>query len=191
MTSAEARTAVKDRLDIDSTVTAFDDFIDDAVDAAVNSFYPIAQKEVAAQTKTITVDDYGEAIVDLSALSTPLTDVRTLEVSAGAQYSDADDYHVHGVNLYIRDLDTSITSARIFGLVAYSAIADIPDHLTKAIIWYAMAEFYDFLAGNKRYYNLYNTAGARQVDNMRDEAEYFEGKANAYLSDRATLYGRS
>jgi hypothetical protein len=54
-----------------------------------------------------------------------------------------------------------------------------------------MSEFYDFLAGNKRKYNIYDSSGARDVDNMKDQADFYERKANVYLSDRVKLYGVS
>lgn len=187
LTTATARTAVKNRLGI--SVTTWDTQIDDFVAQAVNRLAPKAQKEVASQTKALTVDNYGESIVDLSALSTPVTDVRLVEVTDGNSYWPADSIYRHGVSLRIRDLISSVTTAKIYGLNAY-VITDVPDNLQLAVFWFAISEFYDYLASNKSQYNIYaQTTGARAVDNMRDESTYFEAKAENYLDEHANAYG--
>lgn len=188
MTAEEARNAVKDRLDIPVGTATFDDKIDDFVDSAVKRLFPIVQREVPVQTETVTVDDYGEAVVDLSILSTPVEDRRFVEANSGGAWSEASITHVHASNLYVRELDSSVTQLRIFGLTRFK-LTDLTDEFELPVLWYAVSEFYDYLAGNKRQYNEYVDSGAQAVDNMRDQSSYFEGKANAYISDRATMYG--
>ena len=187
--TSSARLAVKNRLGIPSGTTTFDTILDDFIGQSVNRLSPKAQKEVAAQTKAVSVDSYGEATVDLSALSTAVADVRLVEASSGFSWDPADSIHRHGVTLRVRDLDTAVTSLKLYGLNPY-VLTDVPDALQLAVIWFAMAEFYDYLAGDKAKYNIYvQTTGARGVDNMRDESAYFEAKAEAHLDEHSTMYG--
>lgn len=187
LTAASAKDAVKLRLDIPTSDNTWDALIDAVVLTAVARLFPICQQEIAPVTAAIIVDDYGEAIVPLDA---GVSGARRVEVSSGYGWSPADSTFHQDTSIYIRDLDSTVTQARIFGLKPY-VITTIPDYLQLAVFWYAMSEFYDYLAGNKRKYSLYTAGGSRQVDNMRDESDFYEQKANAYVNDRATLYGSS
>ena len=190
MINTTARASVKTRLDIDSSVTTFDTAIDEFVLSGVNRLYPIAQKEIDIQTKVVSVDNFGEVSLDLSTLPTPATAARRVEyMISGTAYSPASETYHHGSILAVRELPANATvTLRIYGLAAHT-LATVPTFLEQAVIWYAMSEFYDFLAGNKSKYNIYTQSGARSVDNMKDEAEFYEQKANVYLNDRTTLYG--
>lgn len=190
MIAATALASVKTRLDIDSSQTAFDAAINEFVLSGVNRLYPIAQKEIATQTKVVRVDGFGEVSFDLSTLPTPATAARRVEasISGGAYFSASETYH-HGTILTVRELPSNATlTLKIYGLAMHT-LDTVPNFLEQAVIWYAMSEFYDFLAGNKSKYNIYTQSGARSVDNMKDEAEFYEQKANVYLNDRTTLYG--
>lgn len=188
MLAPTALASVKMRLDIDSSDTTWDTAIDEFVASAVKRLYPIAQNEVAVQTVNLTVDSYGEAQVAMASMGTPILAARKVEVSSGYGWSETNDNYHHGTTLFIRSLSTSDTQARIYGVTTYT-LATVPEHFEQAVIWYAMSEFYDFLAGNKRKYNIYASGGARAVDNMKDEAQFYEQKANVYLNDRVSLYG--
>ena len=188
MIAATALASVKTRLDIDSSDTTWDNAINEFVASAVKRLYPIAQNEVAVQTVNLTVDSFGEAQVAMASMSTPILAARKVEVSSGYGWSETNDNYHHGTTLFIRSLSTSDTQARIYGVTTYT-LATVPEHFEQAVIWYAMSEFYDFLAGNKRKYNIYASGGARAVDNMKDEAQFYEQKANVYLNDRVSLYG--
>jgi len=190
MIDTDARSSVKRRLDIDDSDTTFDTAIDDFVLSGVKRLYPIAARELVAESIAVSVDNYGEAIVDLSALTDAPLSARKVEVSSGYGWSPAQHNYHHGTNLYIRELDTGVTTAKVYGLTRF-ALSTVPEELEQAVLWYAMSEFYDYLSGNKRKYNIYMQSGARSVDNMRDESEYYEQKANVYLNDRTTLYGAS
>jgi len=185
-----ARASVKRRLDIDQSDTTFDTSIDEFVLSSVKRLYPIAQREIPIQTVNLTVDSYGEAIVDLSTITTPVLAARKVEISNGYGWSEANDNYHHGTTLFVRSLNSGTMQARIYGVTTFT-LPTVPEHLELAVIWYAMGEFYDFLAGNKRQYNVYMQGGARAVENMRDEADFYERKANVYLNDRATIYGVS
>lgn len=191
MTTAEALTAAKNRLSL--TGTDFDTQLTDFFDTAVDRLYPKVQKEVAAQTTTATVDSYGEATVDLSTLGTALDDVRLVEATQGQSWYPADAIYRHGTILRVRDLDTTVTQLKLYGLKAYAVSAstvDIPERYELPVLWFMMSEFFDMLAGNKSKFNVYQqTAGGNAVDDMRAESEYYENKASAYLDEKATLYG--
>jgi len=186
ITADEALASVKTRLDISDTT--WDAAINDFVAMAVKRLYPVAQLEVAVQTVALTVDNYGEAQVNMATMSTPILAARKVEVSGGYGWSEANDNYHHGTTLFVRGLGSSDTQARVYGVTTFD-LATVPTYLEQAVIWYAMSEFYDYLAGNKRKYNLYTQSGARSVDNMKEESQYYEQKANIFLNDRVTLYG--
>lgn len=190
MTTAEARTAVKARLGI--TATTWDtNQIDPFVVSAVSRLYPRAKKEVPVQTITsFTVDNLGEVALTLSTLASPILEARKIETYDGYAWSRVTDTYHHGDTLVIRGITDEVTSIRIYGLINFTAITDVYDWLTQAVIWYAMAEFYDYLAGNKRSYNIYaQSSGARAVDNMADQSAYYGAQADRYIEEQNTSYG--
>lgn len=193
MTTTEALAAAKNRLGIASSDTSWDTQLTDFFDMAVDRLFPRVQKEIAAQETTPTIDDYGEATISLTGLSTPLDDVRLVEATEGNQWYSADRIFRHSTNLRVRDLAPTVTSLRIYGLKKYvvsGAAVDIPEHMEQPVLWYMMSEFFDYLGGNKSRYNIYaQSAGARTVDNMRDESDYYEAKADDYIEKYANLYG--
>lgn len=192
-TTTAALTALKLRLNL--TVTDFDTLLNDLLQSATKRLYPFVQRELAMQTVTPTVDSYGEAVIVLSSLTTPVTEVSRVESYAGGAWYDVEDFVDHAGSLYVRGLGDDVTSLRIYGrgtynLTASQTAATVPDHIEQAVYWYAMSEFYDYLASNKAKYNIYaQSTGARGVDNMRDEAEYYEQKANIFINDHATVFG--
>lgn len=192
MITATARASVKSRLDIDSSNTQFDTVIDEFVLSGVNRLYPIAQKEVDIQSKIAGSDNFGEASMDLSTLPIPAIAARKVEYSTnGDSYSPAPDTYHHGTVLVVRDLPANQSlNFKIYGLTVFT-LANVPVFLEQAVIWYAMSEFFDYMASAKKDYNIYMESGARDVDNMRDQSEYYEQKANVFLNDRAQLYGLS
>lgn len=183
-----ARTSVKKRLDIADSETAFDDNIDEFVQYAVKRLAPIILEEVDTQNVDVSVDSYGEVVVDLSTLTTPLYSARKVEGSSGGSFDIMDNTYHHGKYLHVTEVPQSTMTLRIYGLKRYT-LEDLPDEFHQIVIWFAMSEFYDFLAGNKRKYNIYMGSGARMVENMRDESDIYEQKANDFLNDRAELYG--
>lgn len=192
MTTAEALTAVKNRLSL--TGSDFDTQLTDFFDTAVDRLYPKIQKEVAAQTVTATVDNYGEAVVDLSAVTpTSLDDVRLVEATQGQSWYPADNIYRHGTSLRVRGLESTVTQLKLYGLKAYvvaAASTDLPERYELPVMWFMMSEFFDMLAGNKAKFNVYQqSAGGNAVDDMRAESEYYENKANSYIDEKATLYG--
>lgn len=189
MTTAEARTAVKARLGI--TVTTWDTIIDGFVISAISRLYPRAKKEAARQSITsFTVDDMGEVAFTLSELATPILEARKIETYDGFAWSRVDDTYHHQDTLVVRGITDDVTTIRIYGLINFTVITEVYDWLTQAIIWYAMAEFYDYLAGNKRNYNIYaQSSGARAVDNMADQSAYYDAKADRYIEEQNQSYG--
>lgn len=195
MTSATALVSVKNRLDL-VTDTTFDTVLADYIAAAVARLFPRAGAEVPAQTVSAVVDAYGEANIDLSGLATPLADVRYVEAMGSQAWQPVDNKWLHGNILRLRDVSNYVTSFRLYGINRFTlhatipANTTIPQELELAVIWYAMSEFYENLTGNKRKYNIYmQQSGARGVDNMRDEAIYYEQKADQYIEEQAGMYG--
>ncbi len=192
MTTAEALTAAKNRLGI--TVSDFDTILTDFFDTSVDRLFPKVQQEVDAQTTTPTVDDYGEASVNLSTLTTPVDDVRFVEVNQSSTWWPADSIYLHSTTLRVRGLPSDTSLLKVYGLKKYvvsGASVALPENMELPVVWFMMSEFYDYLAGNKSKYNIYaQSSGARSVDNMREESAYYEDKAEQYIDQRATLYGR-
>lgn len=192
MTTTEALTAAKNRLYLEGS-TDFDTELTDFFDTAVDRLYPSVMKEVAPETITATVDDYGEATVELSTLTTPLDDVRMVEATQGQHWYSADNIFRHATSLRVRGLENTVTQLKLYGLKKYvvsGSSVDLPEYWELPVIWYMMSEFYDMLAGNKSKFNVYTQqSGGNAVDDMRSEAEYYESKAERYISDKAQLYG--
>lgn len=190
MLVADARNAVKKRLDIATAITTFDSDIDQFVTESVKRLYPFAQYEFDAQVVTGLSVTGGRIKIDLSTLAVPVASVRFVEASDDGNYWSPVDHSQHGTFLTIDDVDTSTTRLQVYGLGKFT-LANLYDYLEQAVVYYACAEFYKFLIGNKRKYNVYMQNGRANVDNMQDIADYYEQQANQYLSDRATLYGQS
>jgi hypothetical protein len=191
-TAVAVKASVKSRLSIASADTSFDTLLDDAISAAVRRLFPRASLEVDSQEVTsITVDSYGECTIDLSGLPTSLAVARRVEAWDGYTWRRITDTLHHGKYLRIRGLTQSVdTKVRIYGLKAFADVTFVYDHYLQAVYWYAMAEFYDYLAGDKSKYNIYmQSTGARAVDNMHDESAYFDAKADAYIDQQNQAYG--
>ncbi len=188
MTTATARDKTKRRLDIDLSDTQFDSMIDDFVLDAVDRLWPNASQEVPKQTKAITVDDYGEAQIDLSTLTTPVDDVRLVEVSSGYQPYPAPRVSTHGTITTLRELSTDVSSAFIYGLKRLT-LATCPAELNLAVIYFAMSDFYNDLAGNKRKFNAYMANGRPAMDGMEGLAIDYETKAKTILEEKGNLFG--
>lgn len=189
MTSASALASVKNRLDIPSSDTTFDTQINDYVTQAVNRLFPRTGQETAPQTVSVTVDQFGEALIDLSTLPTPVSDVRLVEYVGTGAVAPADSKYVHGTQLRLRDLPSWTAQAKIYGLVPFT-ITTVSPQLELAVIWFAMSEFYENLGGNKRKFNIYmQTNGVSAMGEMRQEAQFYENKADMFLDEQATMYG--
>lgn len=187
-------TRVKNRLGISDTT--FDTQLNDFIVSSVARLWPLAANEVAAQTTVPATDTFGEANISLANLSTPVQDVRLVEAFDGSIYFPADQIYRHGTNLRVRNLSSAVSQLKIYGLTPYvlhatvSANTTLPEHLELPVMWYTISEFYEFLTGSKSYYNIYmQQSGARAVDNMRDEALFYEQRADAYLENKVAPYG--
>lgn len=190
--------SLKVRLGIESSNTDFDTMLAEFLQSATIRLYPTTAVEVPPQTTTISVDSYGEAIIDLATLSTPVLDVRSsmgVEVLYNGTYMPVNSVFRHGTQLRLRDLDSGTTTARLYGLNQFAltgsdATTTIPTYLQLPVLWYAMSEFFEYLGSNKAKYNIYaQQSGARGVDNMADVSEFYEQRADNYIAEKATQYG--
>lgn len=190
MLTVDARAQVKKYLDIDAAVTTFDSDIDTFVLTGVKRLYPLAQREVEVQTATLTNNNYNRATVNLSTLTTPLVGVRAVEVGSSTSLGMGEpvDYSVHANTLKLLDVPSYANTAFIEGLARFT-LTDLYPEIELAVIYFATSEFFKFLIGNKRKYNVYMQNGRAAVENMQDMVDYFEGLANQHLADRVTLYG--
>lgn len=185
---AGVRASVKVRMDIPTAVTSFDAAIDEFVQASVDRLFPMTGNEVPVQTVNISPDAYGEVVVDLAALATPAAAARLVETSAGYEWQPNRELLHHGTSLRVRNVSSSATQMRIYGLTPY-IITTVPNYLAPALIWYSMSELYDDLAGNKRKFNIYAQINGRAaVDTMATQSTFYTEKADEYLNEHATVY---
>lgn len=188
--AADVLSSIKSRLGI--TNTNYDTQLSEFRDSAVRRLYPRASLEVESQELTsITVDSYGECAVDIGGLPTSILAARKIEAFDGYTWRRITDTYHHGTKLRLRGLSQgSDTKLRIYGIKAFPDVPSVYDHLLQAVYWYAISEFYDLMARNKSMYNIYmQQSGARAVDNMRDEADYYDQRANEYLEEQNQAYG--
>ena len=190
-TDAQVLTKVKNRLDIPAATDTFDTVLADFIDNARARLFPRVALEIDSQVITSFTNDSGEVNLDLvTDFAEDIHAARQIEAQDAYGYKRIEDFYHHGSKLRIRDVPTDATSLRIYGLAPFAAVDDVPEHFLSAVYWYAMAEFYDYLAGNNSQYTIYTqTTGARGVDNMQQVSAYFEAKANAFLDENGQKYG--
>ena len=189
MVLATARTTVKSRLDIDSTVTTFDSLIDGFVNDAVNRLFPKAMQDAGQYNQVVVIDSQtGQGIVSLTAST--FDTYRSIEAlgSDGVPFPVRDTMQF-GTNVRVRGLSSSVSTPVIYGLKRYT-LTTVPLELERAIYYYAMSDFYSFLVGNKRYYNAYMSNGRGEVESMDEIAAGLESKADAIVEEKSTYYGR-
>lgn len=192
MPPADLRASVKQRLGIPASNTTWDDLIDDLITSAVGRLFPRAQKEVPRQeVSSFSVDNEGECDIDLAALESPLKNVRKVEAYDGYSWYTLTKTYIHATTLTIREVESTVTALRIYGLTEYANTTDLPTNLLQPVRWLVMSEYYDYLVGAKSSYNAYSQlSGARAVDNMAEEAERYERKAFIELDEITQIYGR-
>lgn len=194
MTSATVKTDVKAMLGL--TGSTFDALLDTLIPIAVNRLFPDSGYELPRVSVNVSVDNYGEAIIDLSAQSPVIAFARRVEyLGSGTAAAEVEDKYHQGRFLYLRQLPSWTTSVLIYGIAEFTlhatvdASTTIPNYLQLGLYWYIMSAFYDQLAGSKSDYNIYSqTSGARMVDNLRDESTYFEAKAKQYVMEQTNIY---
>lgn len=181
--------SVKNRLDIPSATTTYDSVLTDFIGAAVGRLYPRLGVEVDVQSKSVTVDSTGEATVDLTTLSTPVDFARLVEEYDGFSNNEVEDTYHHGKYLRLRGLSTNTTSVKIYGIANYAAVDNVQTWALQAVYWYAMAEFYDYLTGDKKIYNVYiQNIAARGMESMQEMSAYFEQKARDFVEEQRQVY---
>ncbi len=179
---------VKRRLGIPETNIEFDTDIADYVEESLAMLSPIIQREMTTETVTLAAD---ANTVDLTALTGSVRSLRAVEV-----YNDLDDIYEpydgftqHSTTVYIDRSWDEAKTLKLFPLGAYGE-SNLPIEFVQVIINWSMSEFYSNLVGNSRKYNLYTQAsGARKTDNMRDTSDYYWGRGNQLLVDRAKVSG--
>ncbi len=187
MTPQAALAAVKSRLDIDTAITDFDAQINQFVTDAVDRLYPTAMQDAGVVPLPCTPD----SVTRQSTITlTNLDGFRYIEAlgSDGFPYP-VDDVYQYGNIVRLRNLSSDTSKVLVYGLKRYT-LATIPPELKRAIFYYAMADFYNFLVGNKRKYNVYMSNGRAAVDNMDEIAAGLEAKADAIVDLKAMSYGR-
>ena len=175
--AVQYRERVKSRLKIKQSETAFDQDIDEYLQSAVDRLFPFVQTE-RTDTVEVAEDDWKFTLPD------GVESIRMLFDDSDHQYTN---FIQHDRTILLREMFAEGTFT-IYGNGKYT-LETLESWLLLPIYWYAMAEFYLTLAGDKAKYNIYMANGARQVDNMRDQSEYLEERANTYLQDRGVLLG--
>lgn len=186
MDSTKALERVKTRLHIAASNTDFDADINDYVESAVNRLYPMVTKLM--DTREVTLTSNSQTV----ELQSGAEGVSFIEIIQDGEYDFYEEYSLVGRKIRF---DNSQTSGRKFAITeytrhTYAAITDIPAEYELVVVYWAMSEFYEFLAGNKRKYSVYmNSAGTNAVDNMQDMVDRLEERANDILGDRFEMGG--
>lgn len=187
MNEAKALKSLKNRLDIDADDTTFDGMLKEYLGDGVTRLSPTVYNEVDPIEKQVSTDEKGRTVVDLT--EDALDDVRFVEANDSGGMEELTNTRVHANKLYIRGLSSDVSTVTVYGLCEYD-MRDLPRYLHVAVYWFAMSEFYNFLVGNKSRYNAYMQNGRGDVDEMQDLADFYETKAEKYLSEKVTPYGR-
>lgn len=191
MTAPQVLDKVKNRLDIPLATTTFDTVLNDFIDSAKVRLFPRVALEIEAQTVTNFTATYGETELDLvTDFTEDIHAAREIEGTAGYGWYRLTNFHHHGSKLRIREILEGTTELKVYGLAPFSDMSDVPLHYLQPLYWYAMAEFYDYLAGNNSQYTIYTqTTGSRGVDNMQEVSAYFDSKADRFLDENGQKYG--
>ncbi len=191
MTSVQALTKVKNRLDIPTNTTTFDTVLADFIDTARARLFPRVALEIGPQNLTSFTAVDGEVELDLVAdFTEDIHAARQIEAYATYGWAKLSTFYHHGSTLRIREIPTDTTILRVYGLAPFALVEDVPEYYLQAVYWYAMAEFYDYLAGNNSQYTIYTQAtGSRGVDNMQEVSAYFDTKADRFLDENGQKYG--
>lgn len=176
MTAVEVRSAVKNKYQIPSANTDFDDEIDECVEYAVSSLEPYVQK-VYPEDTTVTV----ASSTDNFTLPTAGTTVHRLQIRpvGSTVWLNTKDYTQVGDVVYLQEAFSGTIEVRLFvqGEYALTDIDDIPTRFQTALVSFSCAEFATVLAGQKTKYNLYQQVnGARSVSSMADLAQFYEAR---------------
>lgn len=186
---AAVRLSVKNRLKIKSADTSYDTVLDDFITSAVNRLCPRIGLESDVQTKAVTVDSYGEVSVDLTSFSTAIDFAREVEAFDGFAWFTVEDTFHHGKYLRLRGLTGDISTIRVYGITYYTAIDQVQAWALQAVYWYAMAEFYDNMTGDKKIYNIYaQQLAARGMESMNEMSDFFNQRADAYIEEQRQVY---
>lgn len=182
-----ATLSLKRRLDIKETDTDHDPLLRDFVENAVKRLYPRVGEEANPENVDVTVDDYGEASVNLKDISVAFA--RRVEGYDGQTWVKITDTLHHGQFLRLRGLNSNISTVKIYGIKKFSGVDDVYDEFYQAVLWYAMGEFYDFAASDKKLYNIYaQQMAARGVESMQDVSAYYVQMADNYLEEQRQVY---
>jgi hypothetical protein len=173
------RERVKSRLKLKQSDTAFDQDIDEYLQSAVERLFPFIQTE-RTDTVEVAEDEWKFTLPD---------GVESIRMLFDSEDHEISDFIQHDRTVLLRD-KFDYGTLTIYGNGKFT-LETLEDWLKQPIFWFAMAEFYLTLAADKAKYNIYMANGARQVDNMRDQSEYLEERANTYLQDRGVLLGLS
>lgn len=188
---ADIRTSVKYRLDIGVSApdTSFDTIIDQFINDMVKRLWPRASREVPEQEAAVTVDDRGQASVNLTTLTTPCDGFRLIDADDGNGEWPVTDTLEHGGVVRLRGLTSEVSVVHVYGLAKFT-LDNLNSEFELPLIYYTVSEFYNHLVGDKRLYNQYMANGRPAVDNMKDLADEYEAKADVILDEKAVMYGR-
>lgn len=179
------RDRVKDLLGILTSVTTFDADIDLYVLDSINNLWPLVKLELAPVTTPVVASD-GRTI----AMPAGTFDVSRLEVSDGAYLQETDDYWIHGTNILLIDLVTAGRATKLWGYGKYSvhasnpALTTLEENMVTTVIYWACSIFYASVAGDRRKYNAYITAGGAADRDARDAVNDFLQLGDDHLDKR-------
>jgi hypothetical protein len=183
LTTSTARARVKDFVDVPTATTTFDDDIDKYVLSAVDQLAPRALNEADLDETIELATDENSA-----GLPTDVVAIRRLELynDAISGYQPSSDFMVHGETLYLDTPVATATTVRLWPLKRY-ILTTVPAELELAVLYWAVAQFYASLAGNRRKYNSYTSQGATADRDVKDSADFFQALGDKIFDQQVQI----
>lgn len=185
MTIATARTRLKDRLDIASAVTTFDTLLDGCLEDAMPRLAPFFVYDMPEDTSVTLLTDADSFTLPSTVSTLHKMYVRT---NVNDNWREFDAWTQHGSKIYLYEGIGTTTYVKVLARRPYTFIdgdlALMPPTANVPLLMFAAAEFAVTLVGNKRKFNIYQQSnGARSLDEMRQLAEWYEGRAVRLAED--------
>ena len=180
MTTTTARERVKVYLNISGT--SEDTIIDNILEDVTPRLAPYFLYDTGETTSTLATDAESFAVTAGYILKK-----LWYRTDTTLPYRLLDEWRQDGSTVYIRASINTTTYIKYICLRPYTYGSDytlMPKSAELPLYLFAQAEYYNYIIGNKRKFNLYQqTNGSRTMDEMRDQIEFTEARAMRLCED--------
>ena len=190
-----ARNTVKQKLDIASADTTFDDLLTDAVEEAIPRVYPYIQNKLAEDTSvTLSSGDDSFTLANSGSVAENIY----WRSSATAAWEEVEAWRQWNDVIYLEEAVTQTMYVKVLAKDNYAVTdvglaelqADYPAAMLP-IYYFAMAQFVIRLIGNKRKFNIYQQMnGTRTLSEMQELHDFYDVNARQILEDEISAEGQ-